>query len=269
MHHNYQLVSQYKTMRTTSYLLLLSTLVFVQPAKAGNQAPHIPEPLMFDLVRPLGPKKGEIEFNILTKTPLSKSNNLKSNDPFSTSPSSKDKGSFEWAPEIEYAVSDEFAVEFELPFEGSTLEQYKLGLQWTLGTLANNSYIHGIQALVQPNTDWQEWNSTLLYLGGYKFNDSFSGLFMAGGRMNLEGANKEESFEKLFNFSVFYTQDESVTLGLEHIFSYKNSNENSARIIPQIHWELTKNISIQTGVGFGYASDAKEISFIARPVLTF
>ena len=135
---------------------------------------EVPEPLLFDLVHPLGVRKNSVEFNTLAIMPWSASNATPDDDPFGSGTSTFDKGGIEWAPEVEYAIADNLAVEFEFPFESSTLEEYKLGLQWTIGTAFDDRYIHGFQTLFQPTTEWREWNSTLLYLGGIEIDDTWS-----------------------------------------------------------------------------------------------
>ena len=201
-----------------------------------NQTVHVPEPMLFDLVRPLGAVQGELEVNTLASFPMRRKNRVKNvsreTDPFGTAPSSKDRKGIEWAPEIEYAIIDDFAIEFEFPFENSTLEVYKLGLQWTIGDAFDSRYIHGVQMLVEPNTDWDIWNSTLLYIGGTRWADTWSALFMIGGRMNLEGQERSESFERLLNISIFNDVLEGVSIGLETNFvlaNNKDSNKPSVR----------------------------------------
>lgn len=73
---------------------------------AAEHTVHIPEPLVFDLVRGLGARRGELEINVLGQFPVGGSNNRK----------------IHWAPEVEGAVTDGIALELELPFEGSELE---------------------------------------------------------------------------------------------------------------------------------------------------
>ena len=64
----------------------------------ARDGPRIPEPMVFDLVRGLGARRGELEFNTLSLVPF------RHGGP-----------KYEWAPEIEWAVADGFAVEYELP----------------------------------------------------------------------------------------------------------------------------------------------------------
>ena len=78
---------------------LYAPLLLLASVPAGAQeAPEIAEPMVFDLVRPLGARRGELEVNALAQRNLS----------------GPDRN-VEWAPEIEYAVADGFAVELELP----------------------------------------------------------------------------------------------------------------------------------------------------------
>ncbi|MBT8181470.1 MAG: hypothetical protein KJO53_07770, partial [Eudoraea sp.] len=90
------------------YFLILCLSGLFSPLAAQEQLPEethdIPEPMIFDLVRELGARQGELEINVLAEFPL---NNNTSRH-------------IEWAPEIEYAIWDNFAVEFELPIEDDT-----------------------------------------------------------------------------------------------------------------------------------------------------
>ena len=65
-------------------------------AYAENGFPNgRPEPMIFDLVDPLGAKKGEVELNSL----------------FDYSPRT---GQFQWSPEIEYAFKNGHAIEMSI-----------------------------------------------------------------------------------------------------------------------------------------------------------
>src|SRR5690606_26148017 len=68
------------------------------PGLFPGAAPHIPEPLVFDLVRALGAKKNELEANALVVTRFRRG-----------------RPTFDWAPEVEWAVADDVAIELELP----------------------------------------------------------------------------------------------------------------------------------------------------------
>lgn len=250
---------------TQSLDLGLATFDDSPTSHGSDRQVHVPEPLLFDLVRPLGARKGELEFNTLAVFPWKSRNRNVRKDPFGSGTTSPDRGGIEWAPELEYAITDNFAIEFEFPFEGSSLEEYKLGLQWTFENSFDKNYIHGIQFLVEPTTEWQDWNSTLLYLAGYRFDETWSTLAMVGGRMNLAGSQRDQSIEGLVNLSVFADVNESTKLGLEINYS-RNITQNpwSLIAIPQIHYDLTNDIQLQSGLGFGTFGNGHEYSFVSR-----
>jgi hypothetical protein len=233
---------------------------------SDSERVDVPEPLLFDLVRPLGARRGEVEVNTLAIFPWRATNRDLQGDPFGPGPTTIDRQGIEWAPEIEYAIADNFAIEFEFPFEGATLEEYKLGLQWTIGTAFNNQYIHGFQVLIEPSTAWENWNSTLLYLGGIRFDETWSALFMLGGRMDLEGPNNSETFERLTNVSIFADISESFLVGLETNYASGIDGTNSFIFVPQVHWQVTNRWQVQSGLGFGTFTEGSERSFILRVV---
>ncbi len=224
----------------------------------------VPEPMLFDMVRPLGARRGELEANTLAIFPWRAKNRDLSNDPFGPGPQTRDLKGIEWAPEIEFAPVDNFAIEFELPYESSTLESYKLGLQWTIGTAFEDQYIHGFQMLIEPTVAWQGWNTTLLYIGGVRFDERWSALFMLGGRMNLRGPNTSETYESLFNLALFRELTPDIQLGVETNYAARLVDRRQLIVVPQIHCDLTRTIQIQAGMGFGTSIDATEESFIMR-----
>lgn len=228
----------------------------------------IPEPLLFDLVRPLGPRQGEVEFNTLAIFPWRARNRDLTDDPFGPGPSTPDRRDIEWAPEVEWAIVDNFAIEFELPFEGGKLEELKLGLQWTFGTAFDDHYIHGVQVLIEPTPQWRQWNSTLLYLGGIRFDETWSALLMFGGRMDLEGPRNSDSFERLFNASLFADVTEDIVVGVETNFASRIDGRRQFIVVPQTHLEFTERIELQAGVGLGVADSGYELSGIIRGIIT-
>ena len=98
-----------------------------------DHALHIPEPMVFDLVRGLGAGKGEFEANVLAEFPLDRTASRE----------------IEWAPEVEYAFADGLALEFELPFEDGELEGYKGAFQWTIGRPGGGRFIHDDKGCLQ------------------------------------------------------------------------------------------------------------------------
>ncbi|MGB5229070.1 MAG: hypothetical protein WBN55_12465, partial [Eudoraea sp.] len=139
-----------KILRFYFWVLCVSGLL--SPLFAQEQFPQgipdIPEPMVFDLVRELGARRGELEINVLAVFPLS----------------SNSSHFVEWAPEIEYAIWDNFAVEFELPIEDGTLEALKVALQYTFGKSKSGRFIHGTQFMIEKIRNKAKWDFSLLYI---------------------------------------------------------------------------------------------------------
>jgi hypothetical protein len=231
-----------------------------------NGRVEVPEPLLFDLVGPLGARQGYLEFNTLAVVPWASSNTDTGTDPFGPGPATLDRGGIEWAPEVEYAIVDNFAIEFELPFEDAKLEEYKLGLQWTIGTAFDNHYIHGFQTLIEPTPKWRNWNFNLLYIGGIRFNEQWSSLFMLGGRMNLQGTDRSQTFERITNYSLFRDLSERAKFGVETNFASGVDGSDQFLVVPQLHYDITQCVEIQTGLGFGAFTEGSEQSYIIRVI---
>jgi hypothetical protein len=235
------------------------------PAPAANPV-AIPEPLLFDMVRPLGARRGELEFNVLAIFPFGTPKLARTGDPFGPAPTSPDRGGIEWAPEVEFAPVDNFAVEFELPFEEATLEAYKLGLQWTFGTAFDNRFIHGFQFLTEPTPQWENWNSTFLYLAGIRFDETWSVMLMAGGRGDLEGGARAATVQRLLNASLFANVTEDIVLGVETNFAANMAGDGQLIVLPQAHLELSRSFEVQLGLGAGFTEELTEHSFIMRAI---
>ncbi len=96
----------------------------IERVSGEEEGPRIPEPMVFDLIRPLGAKRGEAELNSLGRIPLSRKARQVDgvSDPLGLVRRSQDRQGTEWAPEIEYALTDGLAVEFELPMENLSVE---------------------------------------------------------------------------------------------------------------------------------------------------
>ncbi len=206
---------------------LAAPLLACAPA-AAQEAPDIAEPMVFDLVRPLGAKRGELEVNTLAQRDLSGPSPV-----------------VEWAPEVELAVADGFAVELELPFENRRLTDLKLGLQGTLGLLDGGRGIHGVQYLGLWSRANGRWESSLLYVVGYRFGARVSTLSMIGiGDVSAAGASERAL---LVNHTSFYAAGDRTTLGVE--VNVRAGRERSTLVMPQLHQSLTPRLQVQAGLG--------------------
>jgi hypothetical protein len=218
----------------------------------GDDAPRIPEPMVFDLVRPLGARRGEAEINTLAVIPLN-----------------RNRGRAEWAPEVEVALTDGFAVEFELPFEEWTLESYKLALQLTFGTAFENRYIHGTQLILEYFRDTDNLTPTLLYVAGVQFDDYWSALAMAGFRTEFGGLDRANRTEKLVNFSLFRHVGDYTSLGMETNIASTLGGRTEFRLMPQVHHEIRNHIMLQFGFGSLFTPEETIPEFATRLIYSF
>lgn len=201
--------------------------------------PDIPEAMVFDLVRPLGARKGEFEVNALSLWSR--------------------RGGFSVAPEIEYAFLDNHAIEFELPMHGGRPEALKVAYQPTFGALLGNQGIHGLQFITEAGIHGGPAHGTALYLLGYRWSPAFSGLLMAGAR----GAFGDHSCRRgcaLLNGSVFAEATRSVQLGLETTLQVSRGG-SGWMLMPQVRWHSSQRINIQLGLGLSGET-------ASRPALT-
>lgn len=195
-------------------------------AALSSETPHIPEPMVFDLVRPLGVQRGEFETNVLA------GHDLRS-------------GETEWAPELEYAIRDGLAVEVELPFENLSVAEYKLAVQGTLGTLSGHRYIHGWQIIGRHDRHHGNFSADALYLAGYRWNHAISTFNMAG--LRWCGFEHCDKFAGILNTNLFFNLSDRWTLGVEL------DNQIGSRwgylLMPQLHLDFTDHVTLQFGAG--------------------
>ncbi|MFD6317876.1 hypothetical protein [Methylorubrum thiocyanatum] len=212
----------------------LPTAAGAEPLAA--ESPRIPEPMVFDLLRPLGARAGEREVNVFTLRPLS-------------------RGATDWAPELEYAYADGQSLELELPFEDGRLTQFKFALQGTFGTGADGRWIHGWQYIGQVERGSGSVRNALLYISGYRFDGRWSMLSMAG--LRQVGLRQLGPTALLLNHSVFYDVDPDTVLGLEFNLRQDIAGDDRTRalVMPQIHRRLTERTSIQAGLGVEFQTD--------------
>ncbi|WP_066221004.1 hypothetical protein [Formosa haliotis] len=223
-----------------------------------DEAVDIPEPLMFDLVRGLGAKKGELEINALSDFPV---NHFNSRD-------------VEWAPEIEYAVSDGFAVELEFPFKNFELEALKVAVQYTIGQSNSNKFIHGVQVIGETMMHRDITELSLLYVPAYRFNKTWSAIGLFGAMFELGSDVPDKNYTILLNASVFANVNEHLVLGVEinntdPMLQGLDSNEMSFLVLPQVHYEFKNDYELQVGFGANVVEEQFEASGVLRLIKTF
>lgn len=190
---------------------------------------RIPEPLLFDLVRPLGAKKGELEVNTLALKPLK-------------------GGAMEWAPEIEYAFADNYAIELELPFENLSLTNYKFAFQGTLSNPLMVDMVQGWQLIGEKNRSTGKYSADGLYINGYRISQAWSTLNMFGIRRTVLGSDGKTI--ALMNNNLFYDYSQNITYGIEINNEINKEGQWGYSLTPQIHLDLSHHINLQTGLGF-------------------
>ncbi len=194
----------------------------------ASGVPRIPEPMVYDLVRPLGAEKGELEINSLFVRPFRQSAPL------------------EWAPEIEYTFARGYGVEFELPMEGAAMESWKAALQGTLGLTHSQKTIHGWQALSERWRHEDHWKADLLYLAGTRWNRRWSTFTMLGPRM--EAASSRRAWGAVWNQSVFFHQSKKLNIGFESNWSSPAARTGAWMAVPQVTWRRSR-YNLQFGAG--------------------
>lgn len=229
-------------MRIPTAAILIAATAFAMPASAvAADFPDIPEPMVFDMIRPLGAKRGELEVNALATTPLS-----------------GQRRAVEWAPEIEYAVADGFALEFELPFENARLTELKLGVQKTFGTMDNGRIAHGVQYLGIYDRHDDSASHAVLYMLGRRHSEKLSTMSMVGVG-DVRVGQPESTAGLLVNHSTFYHLADHRIAGLE--LNYKSGRDGGVLAMPQYHGALARKVAFQAGAGLDKQRGAR-----ARPV---
>lgn len=229
----------------------------IERVSGEEKGPRIPEPMVFDLVRPLGAKRGEGEVNVLGLVPLTRKTRIVDDapDPLGLVRRSADVQGIEWAPEIEYAFRDDAAIELELPMENSRVEAYKAAGQVTFGTAFKNTFIHGAQIIVQYDRRPALWTSTFLYLAGFRLNKTWSMFGMFGPRAELVGAVDQRKVEWLSNVTLFADVTDRLVGGVETNFGQVIDGHAALLLMPQLHYEVDAYWMVQFGVGARFTRD--------------
>lgn len=220
--------------------------------------PHVPEPMVFDLVRPLGARKGELEVNTLALIPLNRrlTGSSRAGDELGQTPLSEDRGLIEWAPEIEFALWDGFALEFEFPFEGSRLEELKTAAQWTAGTAFGDRLIHGFQGIFERAIHSTTTTWTGVWIAAMRFNPRWSmlGMWGASHEAGSDTSGGGDRTQILQNLSVFYDVCERLHLGLETNYAVSMAGSSTLLLMPQLQYNFGSHLSVQMGVGVSFSA---------------
>lgn len=202
-----------------------------RPGLFPGVSPHIPEPLVFDLVRGLEARRGELEVNTLAVVGLR-------------------DGHVHWAPEVEWAFARGHAVELELPMLDRELEAIKVALQGTFPSRLPR-VVHGWQTFGEVSVSDGMPRGVLLYLLGQRISRRWSYLAMLGGSAPLMELGERRG-SVLLNASLFVDPAEWATLGLETNVDADLRGQWSLSMFPQAHFQVAKRLRIQLAPGVAF-----------------
>lgn len=209
---------------------MIPTSTFIEPDAAQSQrSMKIPEPMIYDLVRPLGVRQGELEINALGDY-----------NPYT--------GDIDWAPEVEYGLADDLAIELELPFQNSSHERYKFAVQQTLAVDEARGVAQGWQAFMDVNKHTRALSADVTYIRGIKWAESWSSLSMLGVRAHHINRSAQTSY--LLNNTVFYDMSSRLTLGLELNHEVSHGGSWRYRLTPQLHYDASEYYTLQMGAAW-------------------
>jgi hypothetical protein len=191
--------------------------------------PRIPEPMVFDLIRPLGAERGEIEVNSL----------------FRFRPRDNPRRLL-WAPEIEYAFLEGYGIEFELPMENGRVDSWKGAIQGTLPGPWKKKFIHGWQALGEVSREGGHSRIDLMYLAGARWHRNWSAFSMTGVERE-SGMKAAHAF--LGNYSLFFHLRDTVSYGLESNIKGRGNSGRGLLLMPQAQFRKSR-LNLQVGAGW-------------------
>jgi hypothetical protein len=214
----------------------------VDEATFASSRLRIPEPMVFDLVRPLGAPKGELEVNSLFRM-------------------SEFAGGavLQWAPEVEYTFADGYGVEFEVPIENSQLEAYKFAVQGKLKRFSGRNYLMGWQAIAERERRTGRVQTDLLHLFGLQMNPEWSFFSMNGVRRY---ASPTRDLAYLGNHTVFRRFSRKLELGLETNLQASPARPVRFMAMPQVLYRL-HGYNFQAGAG-GLADEGLRVKVAWR-----
>lgn len=224
-----------------SFVIFCFVAPELRPARAQNRPvdpdegtlssirPRIPEPMVFDLIRPLGAQRGEIEVNSL----------------FRFKPGDKPLRVL-WAPEIEYAFLEGYGIEFEVPMENGSVDSWKGAIQGTLPGPWKKTFIHGWQALGETGRDGGHYKIDLMYLAGVRWNRNWSTFSMTGVERE-SGPSVRHAF--LGNYSLFFHLRDTISYGLESNIKGRGNSGRGLLLMPQAQFR-TSRLNLQVGAGW-------------------
>jgi hypothetical protein len=230
--------------------------------------PLIPEPMVFDLVRPLNARAGEFEANVLAIVPLRRGPAGAAGlpDPIGAVPFGPQKSEIEWAPEFEWCPRDGVTWEVEFPFRRDRFEAIKVAHQRMLGTAFDDRFIHGWQAIGLNDFDSGTTTVALLWVAGWRFDRTWSVLTLVGGRQEI-GPPGYRGTEYLQNVSLFADITDDMVFGIETNWQQETTGPAALLLMPQFHWQIGRFLNVQAGAGYRFADEGNLPEAAIRVIL--
>jgi hypothetical protein len=231
--------------------------------------PVIPEPMVFDLVRPLNALQGQFEANVLAIFPMKRGPAGAAGlpDAIGAVPLPGKTQGIEWAPEFEWCPRDGVTWEAEFPFIEDRFEAAKVAHQRMLGTGFDDHFIHGWQAI--GLSDFDSGTTTLagLWVAGWRWNRTWSAMGMFGGRQEFGGRGFQAT-EYLQNISLFADVSDDLVLGMESNYQQQFTGPAALLLLPQFHWQINHCLNFQGGAGYRFADEGSLPEAAIRVILT-
>lgn len=229
--------------------LAVAQFCLVAAAAPGSASEKlIPEPLLLDMVLPLGAEQGTIESNVILRQ------NVGSD------------GKFIWVPEVEGAAWDGVGFELEIELQDTRYTGWNLAGQVTFGE--HGSYIHGVQTRLERDNDESDTDALLLYVAGYRFSDTWSALVVAGARIPVESATQRDAASVL-NASLFAEITDDFTAAIETNLRGDIRRDDALTFIPQIHYAVGDHFGFQAGVSIALGSESEKTEALLRLIYSF
>lgn len=237
--------------------------------RGHGPGPLIPEPMVFDLVRPLNALAGEFECNVLALFPMKRGAAGASGlpDPIGAIPLPGKAQGIEWAPEFEWCPRDGVTWEAEFPFIDDRFEAAKIAHQRMLGTGFDDRFLHGWQAIGLNDFDSGTTTLSALWVAGWRFNHTWSTLGLFGARQEI-GRPGFRATEYLQNLSLFADVRDDLVVGLESNYQQEVTGRAAALLLmPQFQWHVRGCLTFQGGAGYRFATDGNLPEAAIRVIL--
>lgn len=222
------------------------------------EAPEIPEPVFFELVRPLGALKYESEVNYLYGAFTGGVPDLQ-------------------VLELEYVFADWNAAKLELTYTDGNLETIEPGYQRTFGVGRRHNWVHGCQIFPEIFTQKPFVGGTAVYMFAWKPEErsAWSTMLMLGasrglieepkalagpGQMlpgrpaarrvasGLGGSSEplEDVWRPVVVADFWYTLSPSLAVGMEDDF-FPSARFGEYLILPHVNWQPTAHVFSSSG----------------------